>query len=358
MNRSINWWLVATIVVFAFLFYYLSSTLTPFFIAALLAYLTDPFVNRLVAVKIPRTLAVVIAFAILILIILFSLFLVIPILEHQIITLINKIPIILTWLQNVALPWLSKRLGIEEVIDFPSVRSFITSHWQQVGSVASAIWTTITHSGHRLFVFLINLLLIPVVTFYLLRDWPKVVAGLLKLIPVAIKPTVIRLATECDEALSAFFRGQFLVMFSLGIYYAFALWLSGLEIALLMGIVIGLISIVPYLGFLVGITVAIIAQLVQYNDFWHLLYILIAFTVGHIIENYILYPLLVGDRIGLHPVAVIFAILAGGELFGFVGILFALPMAAIIMVLLRFMIRHYLQTDWYSQTRVERIHDR
>lgn len=357
MNKSINWWLLGTLAVFALLFYYLSPILTPFLIAALLAYLADPLVNRLVAVKIPRTIAVTIVFAILILIILFLLFLVIPLLEHQIITLISKIPIILTWLQNIALPWLSKRLGIQEVIDFPFIKSFISQHWQQAGGIASAVWTTITHSGHRLFVFLINLLLIPVVTFYLLRDWPKVVFGLRRLIPLAIRPTVLRIATECNEALSAFFRGQLLVMLSLGFYYTIALWLCGLEIALLMGIVIGLISIVPYLGFLVGITIAIIAQLVQYHDVWHLVYILIAFTIGHIIENYILYPLLVGDRIGLHPVAVIFAILAGGELFGFIGVLFALPAAAIIMVLLRFMIRYYLQTEWYARITIEKNND-
>lgn len=352
MNKSINWWLLGTIVVFAFLFYFLSPILTPFLIAALLAYLTDPLVNRLVTAKIPRTIAVIIVFAILSLLILFLLFLVIPILEHQIITLVSKIPIILTWVQNDALPWLSKRLGIEEVIDFPVIKSFISKHWQQAGGIATAVLTTITHSGHRLFVFLINLLLIPVVTFYLLRDWPKVMSGLQRLIPLGVRATVVSLATECDEALGAFFRGQLLVMLSLGIYYTFALWVSGLEIALLMGILIGLISIVPYLGFLVGITVALIAQLIQYNDVWHLVYILIAFTIGHIIENYILYPLLVGDRIGLHPVAVIFAILAGGELFGFIGILFALPAAAIIIVLLRFIIGRYLQTNWYASTTI------
>jgi len=190
--------------------------------------------------------------------------------------------------------------------------------------------------------------MIPVVTFYLLRDWPRIVKESRRLFPRSVEPLIVHLVGQCDEVLGAFFRGQLLVMLSLGIYYVIALWAVGLELALLIGLIIGIISVVPYLGFIVGIILAVIATLVQFHSWVHIGYIAIVFAIGSGLENAVLAPLLVGDRIGLHPVAVIFAILAGGQLFGFTGVLLALPVAAVIMVLLRYAKERYLASEVYS----------
>jgi predicted PurR-regulated permease PerM len=294
-------------------------------------------------------------FVSILLLILFLMILLIPLLEHQIIILVNKTPEALSWLQQTAIPWLQLHLGIQLQMNFGDIKKLISSHWEQASNLASLLVRTATHSGYTIFVFLLNLILIPVVTFYLLRDWDDVVDGIHRLIPRKIEPTVVNLVNECNEVLGAFFRGQLLVMLAVGIYYAASLSLVGLELALLIGLIIGFMSIVPYLGFILGISLACISAFVQFHDGLHLAYVLLIFTIGHVLESYVLYPLLVGDRIGLHPVAVIFAILAGGQLFGFVGILLALPVAAIIMVMLRYIIRHYLNSGWYSAKKIGHI---
>ena len=159
---------------------------------------------------------------------------------------------------------------------------------------------------------------------------------------------VIKLAKQCDEVLAEFLRGQLLVMLALAVLYSVGLWIVGLEFFLLIGMLAGLVSFVPYLGFIVGIGVAGIAGFMQFHDIIHLVYILIVFGVGQIIEGMVLSPLLVGDRIGLHPVAVIFAVMAGGQLFGIVGVLVALPVAAVIVVLLRHVHERYLESNLYT----------
>jgi predicted PurR-regulated permease PerM len=349
MSRSVNWWLIGTIVFFILFVYLLSPILTPFFLAALLAYLGDPIVNRLVQFKIPRTLAATVVFVFFILIIIFLLVLLIPMLARQIAILINYIPEIFNWLQQTALPWIGNYFQIENISDISSVKSLLSQHLEQAANILTGLGKIITHSGYSLFVFILNLILVPVVTFYLLRDWDEVIKGAHKLLPRAIEPLVVSLLKQCNEVIGAFFRGQFLVMLALGFFYSLCLSLMGLNLALLLGIIVGLMSIVPYLGFTIGIIIALIAAFLQFNDWVPLIYVLIIFSAGHLIENYILYPKLIGGRIGLHPVAVIFAILAGGQLFGFIGVLLALPVAAVIMVVVRYMIQHYLKSDWYTR---------
>ena len=192
-----------------------------------------------------------------------------------------------------------------------------------------------------------NLILVPVVTFYLLRDWDVMMAKVNRLLPRNIEPKVSLWASECDEVLGAFMKGQLLVMFALGVIYAIGLWLVGLDLALLVGMIAGLASIVPYMGFIIGIVVAGVAAFIQFQDPVVLAYVGAVFMVGQMLEGMLLTPLLVGDRIGLHPVAVIFAIMAGGQLFGFVGILLALPVAAVIMVLLRHLHERYKSSSLY-----------
>lgn len=348
MTDAQRWQLLVGLLLLGWLFYLLTPILTPFLIAALFAYLSDPLVDRF-KTKMPRILAVALVFAGLLLVLLFLVLLLLPSLARQLTTLYAKLPAYIDWIQDVIIPWLRTRLGIEEpALDLGVLRRAITEHWSVAGGVATEILATISRSSLAFFGWLANLVLIPVVTFYLLRDWDVLVARLRDLLPRSVEPTVTAMARESDEVLGAFLRGQFLVMLGLGAIYSIGLWLVGLDLALLIGVVSGLVSFVPYLGFVIGILAAGIAALVQFQDMYHLLLVLLVFGGGQVIESVLLTPLLVGDRIGLHPVAVIFAVLAGGQLFGFFGILLALPVAAVLMVALRHAHGRYLDSRLYE----------
>lgn len=330
------------------LIYSLSSILTPFFIAALLAYMGDPLVNRIKRLKLPRSIAVVLVFIMLFTLIFFSLLLLIPLLAKQITVMFNRLPDLLNWLQQTALPWLYSYLGIKEAIDIEAIKSVAVQHWKEAGFFALFTWRAVSYSSEVILIGLINLILILVVTFYLLRDWDHMLKESRELLPRAIEPTVSKLARECNDMLGAFFRGQLMVMLGIGLFYALGLWVVGLDLALLIGISAGILTIVPYLGFILGLVAACIAAFLQFHDTTHLFYILSVFLLGHLLEGMWLTPTLVGDRIGLHPVAVIFAILAGGQLFGFLGVLMALPVAAVMMVLLRYSKQQYIKSSLYS----------
>lgn len=348
VTDSQRWQLLAGLLLLGGLLYLLAPVLTPFVIAALFAYLGDPLVDRL-ETKMARTAAVMVVFSGLVLILLGLVLLLLPSLVRQVTTLYAKLPGYIDWLQGTAVPWLQVRLGIEELaLDLGVLRRAITEHWSAAGGIAAEVLATVSRSGLAFFGWLANLVLIPVVTFYLLRDWDVFLGRLRDLLPRKMEPTVTMLAQESDEVLGAFLRGQFLVMLGLGAIYSIGLWLVGLDLALLIGMVAGLVNFVPYLGFIVGILAAGIAALVQFQDVPHLLLVVLVFGVGQIVESVLLTPLLVGDRIGLHPVAVIFAVLAGGQLFGFFGILLALPVAAVLMVLLRHAHGRYVSSRLYD----------
>ena len=336
MTDSSKWLLLVGLGLGGLLLYLLAPVLTPFLVAALLAYMGDPIADRLEALRVSRTLAVAIVFVGFTLIALLMLLFLVPLLERQGAVLVGKLPQFIDWIQQRALPWLSQHLGAQDIVlDLGTFKQSIREHWQAAGGVAASVLSSVSRSGLVLVGWLANLLLIPVVAFYLLRDWDRLVLHVRELLPRRIEPAVVQLARESDEVLGAFLRGQLLVMLGLAIIYSTGLWLVGLDVALLIGFMAGLVSFVPYLGFIVGIVVATLAALVQFQDATHLLYVAIVFGVGQIIEGTVLTPLLVGDRIGLHPVAVIFAVLAGGQLFGFLGVLLALPVAAVLMVLVR-----------------------
>ncbi|HEV2614744.1 MAG TPA: AI-2E family transporter [Gammaproteobacteria bacterium] len=342
--------LMVGVVLLGIVVYFLSPILTPFLLGALLAYLGNPLVNRLAKWHMPRTLAVTTVFIFITAVVALLLIALIPLLEEQIILLINKIPTFVSWIQATVIPWLQTRFGFEiPSIDLNSIASTITADWQQTGHVAGGVVKTIAHSSLAVFAVLLNLVLIPVVTFYLLRDWLILIKNSKDLIPRKYVKPMTEVFSQCNEVLGAFFRGQLLVMLALGIFYSLTLKLAGLELALLIGVLIAILSIVPYLGSIIGLAIAIIATLFQFPDVTHIIYILIIFAVGHVLEGLILAPLLIGDRIGLHPVAVIFAILAGGELFGFFGILLALPVAAVIMVWVRYSLHHYVNSRFYQK---------
>ncbi|SEG10677.1 Predicted PurR-regulated permease PerM [Marinobacterium lutimaris] len=354
LSESQRWFLLITTLVVGVLVYLLAPILSPFLVGALLAYLTDPVADRLEARGASRTLAVVIVFLFLSLIMVAAVLLLIPQLSEQIQTMIRQIPLALDVLHNRLLPWIENTLGVPiNRPDIDSVREFFRSHWQQTGNLAAQIMGSLTRSGLAVAAWVANLVLIPVVTFYLLRDWDLMMEKIQRLLPRNLEPRVTLWARECDEVLGAFIKGQLLVMCALGVIYALGLSIVGLDLALLIGMLAGLASIVPYMGFFVGIVVAAVAAYVQFQEPMVLIWVGLVFGIGQALEGMVLTPLLVGDRIGLHPVAVIFAIMAGGQLFGFVGVLLALPVAAVIMVLLRHLHEGYKSSRLYSSDKPE-----
>ena len=330
----------------------LRPILSPFVIGALIAYLGDPLADRLQRLGCGRAVAATLVFAMIGVLVLITLLLTIPLLAQQLDTLVHKLPALYQWFAGVAVPWVQHKLHLpQQQLPILGVTEKLAENWQSVGKVVAGVGAYITGSGINFLVSLGNLVLIPVVAFYLLRDWDKLKPKALSLLPLNWQPGVADLFEECDEVIGAFLRGQFLVMLALGCIYATGLWTVGLELAFLIGVVAGLASVVPYLGTFVGLMSASAAAVVQFQDWSVLLWVGLVFAVGQMIEGYLLTPNLVGDRIGLHPVAVIFAILAGGQLAGFVGILVALPVAAVIMVLLRHVHRYYKDSDLYGEAK-------
>jgi len=317
-------------------------------IAAILAYIGDPLVDRLEEHKIPRLVAVAIVFISLTLMASIALVILIPLLEKQFIVLGQKVPGYLDVIQQQLIPWLNTRFGLSMSIDPVQLQHSLSANWTQAGGLAGKIVASLTHSGFVLLEIGANLVLIPVVAFYLMRDWDSLVARVRELLPRKSEPVISELAKETDEVLGSFLRGQLLVMLSLSLIYSVGLGIVGLDVALLVGLIAGLVSFVPYLGFIVGIVIASLAALMQFGDVTPLFYVGLVFIVGQTLEGMVLTPYLVGDRIGLHPVAVIFAVLAGGQLFGFLGILLALPVAAIIAVILRYLHEQYKSSSMYS----------
>ena len=349
-DNSRRWQMLAIVAVIVYLLWLLAPMLMPFAVAAMLAYLGDPLADRLERLGLNRSWAATIVFMVLLIVVGGVLLLLIPLIARQIENLIENLPRYGEWAQNTAWPWLQARLHLDpRMFDSDRLLAAIKSHIGSIGGVASTVLGKVSRSGLGIVLWLTNLVLIPVVAFYLLRDWDRLVATIDRMLPRSIQPTIAHLAHESDKVLGAFVRGQLLVMLALGVFYGAGLTLVGLSVGPLIGMVAGLLSFVPYLGFIIGFVAAIIAALVQYGDWTHVLIVCGVFIVGQLLEGYVLVPRLVGEKIGLHPVAVIFAVLAGGELFGFLGVLLALPAASVIMVLLRYLLERYRMSELYNE---------
>jgi predicted PurR-regulated permease PerM len=344
------WWLL-WLAAGGWLVYLLSPILTPFVVAALLAYLGDPLVDRLEARRLPRTLAVSVVFTVIVGLLVLALLVLVPRIESQVSKLVVKLPVYLEWIKENLLPHLAAILPEDALqLDSERLRSTLAEHWSKAGGLLAGAWSSVSASGLALLGWLANLVLIPVLTFYLLRDWDVLMAAIQTLLPRGSAAVWTRLARESDEVLGGFLRGQLLVMFALGVIYTTGLWLVGLDFALLIGMLAGVVSFVPYLGLVVGILIAGVAAVLQFKGFGELPAVAAVFIVGQLLEGTVLTPRLVGERIGLHPVAVIFAVMAGGQLYGFFGILLALPVAAVVIVLLRHLLATYRASSLYRGT--------
>ena len=333
----------------AVLLYLLGPILLPFVLGSLAAYLGDPVVDVLERRGCNRTLGVSLVFLAYTAVVVLAMIFAVPLLAQQLDELAGKIPDIYRWLTQVGVPWLRDLLGISGG-DLPRVdwSGQLADNWQSLGRLTAQTVKKITGSGAGLLLWFANLALVPVVAFYLMRDWDILMDKALNMFPVAWQARVAYMVGEANEVVGAFLRGQFLVMCALGLIYGIGLWLVGVELALLLGVIAGLASLVPYLGFLVGIVASCIAAYAQFQEWTILLWVGLVFGVGQALESMVLTPVLVGDRIGLHPVAVIFALMAGGQVAGFLGVVLALPVAAVIMVFLRHAVHYYRASDLYG----------
>lgn len=336
-------WLIA-IVLTGWLLYLLAPVLTPFVAAALLAYLGDPLADRLQKLKLPRTLAVVAVFLLTFLVLALLVLLVGPLIKGQVGALFKALPDIARQVEQVWLPTVMEWVGTEAGDDI-GIGAFLASYGDMFATWSGKILMSVSKSGGALAAAVLSLFLIPILTFYMLRDWDSFIAHLGALVPESQRETVFRLARETDDVLGAFLRGQILVMAALATLYTLGLSLAGVKYAVAIGVVSGLVSFVPYLGLVFGIALAGLTVALEPNPLWQLVGVALTFTVAQVIEGSILTPKLVGGRIGLHPVIVIFAVAAGGLLFGFFGILLALPAAAVLSVLVRFAYHRYLKEN-------------
>lgn len=345
--QRLQW--VAIAVAILTLLYLLSPILVPFIVAAMLGWLGDPVVDWLEAKGRTRNQGVTIVTLVMCFLALFLLLSLLPMLQRQVVTLIDALPTYKAWFDKMLLPWIDEKTGLRlrTTLDMDHLTEMLRQHWSTAGSFAGTVLQYVTTSGFAVAMMVGNLVLIPILTFFYLRDWDLLVAKIASLVPREHIDTVERLARESSAVLSGFLRGQFLVMAILGVLYGAGLWMAGISLGLLIGIIAGLATFVPYLGPASGIILGVLAALVQYGDVQHVMYVLIVFGIGQVVESYFLTPRLVGDRIGLSQVAVIFAVLAGGQLFGFVGMLLALPVAAVANVLLRYAHQRYVQSDLY-----------
>jgi predicted PurR-regulated permease PerM len=330
------------------LLYQLSPVLMPFFFAGLLAYLGDPLVDRLESWKLSRTAAVSVVFGVLFITVTLIMLILLPLLSAQVAKLFSKLPAYFNQAQLFIEPWFAS-LGLPpDLLDLGTLKKALMTYWSNVGQVAEGVFKTMTRSSLALVQWVGNMVLIPVLTFYLLRDWDILVARFRELLPRRHAEKVTQISLECDDMLAGFIRGQLLVMSALSLIYTVGLMIIGVELALLLGVIAGVVSFVPYLGLIVGVVLSGLAALLQFGDWMPVVYVVIVFSVAQMIEGMVLTPRFVGERIGLHPVAVIFAVLAGGQLFGFTGVLLALPVAAVVVVLLKHAHERYVSSDLYS----------
>ena len=351
-NRiSILWWIAGLLM--CGLIYLLSPVLTPFLIAAILAYIANPLVNKIDAFQFKsyspsRTVASLLVMLLMLTVLFLIIIIVVPLVQKEVVLLLQKLPTYFNTAKTNLEPWLQKNFGVGIDIDFAQIQQVLTENWKTAGNFAKNIAQTLSSKGLAMIGWLANLILIPLVLFYLLVDWNIILDKVSHLIPRQWIAKTKEIASEVDAVLAEFLRGQLTVMVLMSIFYATGLWLVGLEVAIPVGMLSGLLGFIPYLGFGLGMVMGIFSGLLQFGNITDLIPILIVFALGQVLESMVLTPWLVGDRIGLHPLVVIFALMAGGQLFGFAGVLLALPVSAAVAVGFRHAKQSYLASKFYN----------
>ncbi len=341
--------MAAVAIAFALLLWLLSPILAPFLAAAILAYIFDPVVSKLEAHGVRRALGTVLALLVLVVAVILLMLIILPLFYKEIAQLIEQMPGFMDRLRSTVLPWISDKFGVDIPLDSASLRQFIADNAQDASGIAKKVFASLGVGGLAVVGFLINLLLIPVVLFYVLRDWKSLLRGVDQSVPRRFHATVSTLGREIDAVLSEFLRGQLSVMLLMSLFYVLGLWLAGLNFALPVGLITGILVFVPYLGSGTGLLLGTVAAVMQFPNMNGVFLVWGVFGIGQLLEGFVITPWLVGDRIGLHPVAVIFALLAFGQVFGFFGVLLALPASAAMLVGLRHLQHSYQKSDLYRR---------
>ncbi len=341
------WTWLAIALIAAWLVWLLSPILAPFLAGAIFAYMLNPLVNRLTRYT-GRTIAVVLVLVLSIVVVIGVLLVVLPLFYKEVRMMSERLPDFLAWLNANAAPWAMTHFGVEIRFDLDTVKQLTAQVLQANQGIVPRLLGSLQIGGLVVLGFLINILLVPVVLFYLLRDWNELLGRVERIVPRQRHAQVTGIAQEVDAVLAEFLRGQMLVIVVMVCFYSLALWAAGLQFALPVGIITGGLVFIPYVGAFLGFVLGTVAALLQFDSFTGVLFVWLAFAAGQVLEGMAVTPLLVGKRIGLHPVAVIFALLAFGQVFGFFGVLLALPASAALLVFLRRMGRAYLASPLYS----------
>ena len=331
-KRTAAWCLIAALALLTL--WLLGPVLAPFVVAAVLAYVLTPVVNRIdnmLGGKVPRLLAVLIVEVLFILMLLSVLLLVVPIFAKELPLIRAQLPVLADRVNNSLSPWLAQ-FGIQVTLDVASIKAFIlkylNTNWEEtMGSVLSSLKL----GGSVVLTIAGNLVLMPVALFFLLKDWDRFVAILMDLVPPKLRASFDSFMDEADLVLGQYLRGQLLVMAVLAVYFSVALTLFGFDLAVPVGVFTGLAFFIPYLGFGLGLTLAILSGILQFGGLYGVLVVAGVYGAGQLVESFYLTPRLVGERIGMHPLMVIFALLAFAQLFGFLGVLIALPASAVLV---------------------------
>jgi predicted PurR-regulated permease PerM len=340
-------WVVGAALVVAALLHWLGPILTPFLIGGMLAYVGQPAVSWMEGKRVPRTVGALLVMLVALILLLALLLVLAPLVQNEFSLLAKRLPQLAAGLYAQLAPWLDEKFGIQLQFDLDSIKQLVADNLDSAQALSLKVLTELKAGGMLLVAILINLVLIPVVMFYLLRDWSQIVLRLDELTPRRWVAQVRTMAIEIDNVLGEFLRGQLSVMAVLAIYYAVGLTLAGLQFALPIGILTGLLVFIPYVGFGLGLILGVLAALLQWNGWPGFAAVLAVYGIGQLLEGYVLVPWLVGDRIGLHPLMVIFALLAFGQLFGFAGVLLALPVSAALLVGLRHLRAEYHESPLY-----------
>ncbi|MDR0702768.1 MAG: AI-2E family transporter [Azoarcus sp.] len=327
------------------LLWLLAPVLTPFATAAVFAYLCDPAVNALARHRLPRPVAVLLVIGALGLALAALALALLPTLYREAAMLAQRLPGLFDLFNARIPPLLAEWFGVDFKLDAGQFHKWLGQFRDSAQDLLPALLGRIGRSGLAIAGALANLLLIPIVTFYLLQEWPRLVAAAKRALPRPWLPRTLRIAGEIDGVLAQFCRGQLSVMLLLAVYYSVGLWLAGIDFALPVGVLTGLLIFIPYAGFLGGLTLAVLTALLQGGGWEPLIGVAVVYGIGQLIESFALTPYLVGERIGLHPLAVIFALMAFGQLFGFIGVLVALPTSAALLVGAR-----ELASAWFAST--------
>jgi predicted PurR-regulated permease PerM len=334
----VAWWLLSL----------LGPVLMPFVVAAVIAYALHPVVEALHTRRVPRWLGAGVAITLLMLVLLAVALMIVPVVTRQVPLLREQIPTLLEQL-NTSLTPFAARLGLEAQIDVNLVRDLlrrmVSGH---EGELLEGVLASLRIGGSAVAALLGNLVLMPIVAYYLLLDWRGLVARTKRLVPPRWEASTQRFLDETDEVLGQYLRGQLLVMGVLAVFYTVGLALVGLDLALPIGVFTGLAVFVPYLGFGLGLLLGLLAALLQFQTLWGVALVGAVYLVGQVLESLYLTPRLLGERIGLHPIAVIFALMAFGHVFGFVGVLIALPASAVLLVAIRRMQAFYVHSPLYT----------